>query len=77
MKKLIGRFISGIAWGAGTALVLGMVRSDHGNPKQVARGLMRQLLGAAESLAESRESLEDLYAEARAERDASLDRVEA
>lgn len=69
MNKLLGRFLSGMAWGAGAAIVLGVLRPTRGDPKQMARGFIKGVLNIADVTAEARETLEDLYAEVRMEQE--------
>jgi hypothetical protein len=72
MNKLVGRFLSGMAWGAGAAIVLSVVRPAQGNPKQMARRVVKGMLNIAGITAEARETLEDLYAEVRMEQEAEI-----
>jgi hypothetical protein len=72
MNKLVGRFLSGMAWGAAATIVLSLVRPSQGNPKQMARGLIKGVLSIADVTAEARETLEDLYAEVRTEQEGEL-----
>src|SRR4051794_36094172 len=70
-EDLLGRLVSGAIWGAGAGLVTGTLRGGTGM-RPVARAFMRAYVMASDKVqevtAEARESVEDIYAEAKAER---------
>jgi len=69
----MGRLISGALWGLGAGLVLTVSRGGGEGLRSVAKGVVKTYIAVAdrvqETTAEARESLEDLAAEVRAERD--------
>ncbi len=75
---LAGRFANGVLWGLGAGVVLKLMRSEKGGEKAgagvrpVARAAMKGYMVASERVrefvAEARETIEDVYAEAQAER---------
>lgn len=71
LEGMIGRLISGALWGAGASAVLTVTKRNGNGVRPLARTLMKGYVAAAdrvgEAVAEARESLNDLYAEARAE----------
>jgi hypothetical protein len=73
LEGMIGRLISGALWGAGASAVLSVTKRDGNGLRPLARTLMKGYVVAAdrvgEVVAEARESLNDLYEEARAERE--------
>ncbi len=78
LGDLAGRFANGALWGLGAGVVLKLMRAEKSDEKAsagfrpVARAAMKGYLVASdrmrEFLAEARETMEDLYAEAQAER---------
>jgi hypothetical protein len=74
-EDAIGRLISGALWGAGATAILSLTgaRRKGEGLRPLAKSLMKGYLAVAdrvvEASAEARESLNDLYAEARAERE--------
>jgi hypothetical protein len=75
LEDAFGRLVSGALWGLGAGLAVSVVRGGPGG-RSVAKGMINGYLAVAdrfrEMTAEARESLEDLTAEARAERDAAV-----
>jgi hypothetical protein len=73
LGRMIGRVISGALWGAGASAVLSATRSEGHGLRPLAKTLMKGYVAAAErvgeAVAEARESLGDLYEEARTERE--------
>jgi hypothetical protein len=73
LGRMIGRVISGALWGAGASAVLSATRREGNGLRPLARTLMKGYVAAAdrvgEVVAEARESLSDLYEEARVERE--------
>lgn len=73
LEEMIGRLVSGALWGAGASVVLSATRQGGDGLRPLARTLMKGYVAAAdrvgEAVAEARESLNDLYEEARAERE--------
>ena len=74
LEDAMGRLISGALWGLGAGLVLTVTRGGGEGLRSVAKGTVRGALGVGDWLrnvtAEGRETLQDVYAEARAEVDA-------
>ena len=73
-EGLLGRLVGGALWGIGAGVALNLARG--GGPagiRPAAKTLMNAYVAISERVqetaAEARETLEDLYAEARAERD--------
>ncbi|HYZ15613.1 MAG TPA: hypothetical protein VE591_04395 [Candidatus Acidoferrum sp.] len=68
---MIGRLITGALWGAGASAVLAVTKRERNGSRPLVRTLMKGYVAAAdrvaEVVAEARESLGDLYEEARAE----------
>ena len=73
LEEIVGRLVSGALWGAGATAIFSLTRRGGENLRPVAKTLMKGYLVAADRLgemtAEARESLNDLYAEAQAERE--------
>jgi hypothetical protein len=73
LGRMIGRLIAGALWGAGASAVLSATRRDGDGLRPLARTLVKGYVVAAdrvgEVVAEARESLTDLYEEARTERE--------
>jgi hypothetical protein len=71
-EDAIGRLVSGALWGAGAAAAMSLARKQGDGLRPVAKTVMKGYLDVADRLAEvtaeARETLSDLYAEARAER---------
>jgi hypothetical protein len=67
----LGRLLSGALWGVGAGLVLTVVQNREVGLKPIAKEAMKVYLAASDKVqeltAEARDSLEDLYAEAKAE----------
>ncbi len=74
MGEFLEAVTGGAVWGAGFALALGAVRSSGGGLRALAKGAVKTGVAAADwvrsATAESRETLQDLYHEAKAERGA-------
>jgi hypothetical protein len=74
LEGVFGRLLGGALWGLGAGVVLAVTRGNKAELRPLAKGLMKAYLTvserARETLAEARENLEDVYAEAKAERDA-------
>lgn len=75
-EGMLGRLVGGALWGLGAGVALNLMRGG-GAPgiRPAAKSLMGAYVAISERLqeatAEARETLDDLYAEARAERDAA------
>jgi hypothetical protein len=73
MEEFFDSVTGGAIWGLGFAVALGAVRSAGGGLRPVAKRGIKGALAARDWVqtvtAESRETLEDLYHEARAEMD--------
>jgi len=71
LEGAIGRLVSGMLWGLGAGLVLAVTRGNGGGVRPLAKSAVKAYVVASDRLremtGEARESLEDLYAEARAE----------
>jgi hypothetical protein len=71
-EDTIGRVVSGALWGAGAAAAMSLVRRRGDGLRPVAKTVVKGYLDVADRLseitAEARETLGDIYAEARAER---------
>ena len=70
-EDLLGRLVSGALWGAGAGVVMSAMRGGTGL-RPVTRAFMQAYVVASDKVrevtSEARESVEDLYAEAKAER---------
>ena len=66
-----GRFVSGALWGVGAGIVLAVLGNGGEGLRPITKSAVKAYLDVAdrvnEMTAEARESIEDLYAEARAE----------
>jgi hypothetical protein len=71
LEDAIGRLLSGALWGLGAGLVLAATRGGGQGLRPLAKSAVKTYLAASERVreitGEARESLEDLYTEARAE----------
>jgi hypothetical protein len=71
-----GRFVSGALWGVGAGLVLAVLGSRGEGLRPLTKSAVRAYLDVSERVseltAEARESLEDLYAEAKAEQESEV-----
>jgi hypothetical protein len=71
LEGAFGRLVSGALWGIGAGLVLTVARRNGEGLRPLAKSVVKAYLTASERVqeltGEARESLEDLYAEARAE----------
>ena len=71
LEGAFGRLVSGAIWGLGAGLVLAVTRGNGEGLRPLAKSAVKAYLTASERVreltGEARESLEDLYAEARAE----------
>jgi hypothetical protein len=71
LEGAIGRLVSGALWGLGAGLVLTLTRGNDEGLRPLAKSAVKAYLVASDRLremsGEARETLEDLYAEARAE----------
>jgi hypothetical protein len=78
MEEFVEAVTGGAIWGVGFGLALTAVRAVGGGTRPVARGAMRGALGLGDwvrnATAESRETLQDVYHEARAEVEAERGR---
>ena len=74
MEELVDAVSGGVVWGVGFGLAMAAVQSAATGLRPVAKGTVRGALGVGDWLrngtAEGRETLQDVYAEARAEVDA-------
>ena len=74
MEEFVDAVTGGAIWGVGFGLALSAVQAVGGGVRPVAKGAVRGTLGIGDWLrnvtAESRETLQDVYHEARAEVDA-------
>ena len=74
MEEFLDAVTGGAIWGVGFGLALTAVRSVGGGARPITRGAMRGALGLGDwfrnATAESRETLQDVYHEARAELEA-------
>lgn len=73
-EGLLGRLVGGALWGLGAGVALNLARAGGpGGIRPAAKSLMKAYVAISERVqettAEARESLEDLLAEAQAERD--------
>jgi hypothetical protein len=77
MEEFFEAVAGGAIWGVGFAVALGAVRSAGGGLRPVAKRTIKGALAARDWVqtvtAESRENIEDLYHEARAEMDAAAE----
>jgi glycine cleavage system pyridoxal-binding protein P len=73
LEDAFGRLVAGALWGAGATVVLSLSRGGNDGLRPIAKTIVKGAMVAADRLgemtAEARESLNDLYAEARAERE--------
>ncbi len=73
LEDAFGRLVAGALWGAGATVVLSLTRGRNDGVRPFAKTIMKGCLVAADRIsemtAEARESLNDLYAEAQAERE--------
>jgi hypothetical protein len=72
MEEFLDSLTGGAVWGVGFGLALGLVRSSGAGLRAVTKGAIRTGIAATDwvrdTTAESRETLQDLYHEAQAER---------
>ncbi len=77
LGHMIGRVVNGALWGLGAAAVLAVARGDSLASRPTAKRVMMACIAAAdkvqETTATTRETLEDLYAEIRAEQRLAAD----
>jgi hypothetical protein len=77
-EGMLGRLVNGALWGVGAGVAMSLVRGGPGM-RPVAKALIKAYVAATdrvqEMTAEARESLDDLYAEARAEQAAETERA--
>ena len=71
MEEFVDAITGGAIWGVGFGLALSAVQAVSGGVRPVAKGAVRGAFGVGEWMrnvtAESRETLQDVYHEARAE----------
>jgi hypothetical protein len=71
MEEFVDAVTGGAIWGVGFGLALSAVQAVGGGMRPVAKGAVRGALGVGDWMrnvtAESRETLQDVYHEARAE----------
>jgi Protein of unknown function (DUF5132) len=71
MEEFVDAITGGAIWGVGFGLALSAVQAVGGGMRPVAKGAMRGAFGVGDWVrnvtAESRETLQDVYHEARAE----------
>ena len=71
MEEFVDAITGGAIWGVGFGLALSAVQAVGGGMRPVAKGAVRGALGVGDWMrnvtAESRETLQDVYHEARAE----------
>lgn len=74
MDEVVGTLAGGAIWGIGFGVALGVVRIAAAGLRPVTKAAVRTSLGVTdwmrEATAEARENFEDIYNEARAEREA-------
>lgn len=74
MEEFVGALTGGAIFGIGFGIALGAVRAAGAGLRPVTKAAVRSTMGvtdwARSATAEARESLEDIYQEARAEREA-------
>ena len=72
LEQVFGRLVSGALWGVGAGVVLTLLNGRAEGIRPVAKSAVKAYLTVSERVqeltAEARESLEDMYAEARAEK---------
>jgi len=72
MGEFLDAVTGGAVWGIGFALAMGLVRGASGGLRPVARTAVKGAVAAGDwvsgATAEARETLQDLYHEAKAER---------
>jgi Protein of unknown function (DUF5132) len=75
MEEFIDAMTGGLVWGTGFSLAMLAVRSAGGGLRPLARGTLRGAAAAGNwvrsTAEESRETLQDVYAEAQAERESA------
>jgi hypothetical protein len=75
VEGFFGRLIAGALWGAGASLVVAVTREGRDGLRPFAKNVVKTCLSAAdrfvEMTQEARESLNDVCAEVRAERDSA------
>jgi hypothetical protein len=75
VEEFLGAVTGGAIWGVGFGLALSAVRASSGSLRPIAKTAIVGAVGLSDWLrsatAETRETLEDMYHEARAEMDAS------
>jgi hypothetical protein len=75
VEEFFNAVTGGAIWGVGFGLALGAVRASSGSLRPIAKTAIVGVVGVSDWLrsatAETRERLEDMYQEARAEMDAT------
>ncbi|GAC1323055.1 MAG: hypothetical protein NVSMB2_20600 [Chloroflexota bacterium] len=75
MEEFVDAVTGGAIWGVGFGLALGAVRAAGNGTRPVLKGAVRSVVGVGDwvrnASTETRESLEDIYHEARADLDDS------
>jgi hypothetical protein len=75
-EHVLVHLVSGVAWGTGAGLALGLTRGGAAELRPVAKALLKGAVvlvdRVQEVTAEARETVEDLYAEVRAEQQAQV-----
>ncbi len=70
-EGVIGRLLSGALWGLGAGVVLALTRENGEGLRPLTKSAVKAYLSASDRVreltSEARESIEDIYAEARAE----------
>jgi hypothetical protein len=72
MEEFVGAVTGGAIWGVGFGVALGLVRAAGGGLRPVVKDAMKGAIAVGDwvngTVAEGRESIEDIYHEAQAER---------
>jgi len=72
-EAVVGRLINGALWGLGAGVALAVVRGGGAGARPVAKSLMKAYVAVAdrfqETVAEARETIDDVRSEVQAERE--------
>lgn len=78
LEAAFGRLLSGALWGVGAGVAMVVLRSGEPGLRPLAKSAVRAYVAVSERVeeltAEARESVEDLYAEAKAEQQREMAR---
>ncbi len=70
-EEMMGRLVNGAVWGVGVGLATSVIKGERPAVRPAVKAVMKAYIGASERIrattAETRENLEDLYAEAKTE----------